>query len=980
MPNEGDGGWRVALDGLLGAGEPEAVPVAALTPLALQFQIREPVPRTASRWNGPTSQAFRGGRGAVRLGVRPVVRTERGWARKGLTWSNLPHMRNRLELEPAQHGWFSQFVALHRAAVPLGVGGDPEWVLLDEFANPVLWRLLDQATALGIALTGVSARTTVALDRVAALRLDVTAGPVGMQVGPHLTVGGVPVPAVHAHPIGRHGVYVFDGAAPNRIALAELDHPLDDPQLAMLANPEPVDVPPADAAEFRRRLPRLRERMLVTSSDGSVKLPAIPAPTLVLTIDFLEPERIVLAWSWDARRGAPPAPRFAELVPADVVPAPAGDLPEVQELADDAAIDFIATALPQLTAITGVRVDRIGGVVETSALVGEPRLVVRTVPTERDDWFDLGVEVMIDGHVIPFLPLFKALAKGRRRLRLVDGTHLSLQHRSLARLAELIEESKDVAEWETGPLISRYQTALWHDFEDLADEADPAREWRRLLDDARRDSPVPIETPLGITAEMRPYQRAGLDWLAYLWRHRLGGVLADDMGLGKTLQCLALVQHAVDEGAAGPFLVVAPTSVVSNWSAEAARFAPGLVVRTRTATAPVAGTSVADIADGAHIVVTSYAILRLEPEAFAGVPWAGVVLDEAQFVKNPGSRAYECVRDLGVPFTLAVTGTPMENSLADLHAIMGLVAPGLFPSLRRFTEEYVRPIEQRRAGIAAGPGAGRAPEVTAELRASRIDRLRSRIRPFLLRRTKDLVAADLPPKQEQVLRVELSPAHREVYDLLLQRERQKLFGLLPDLDRHRFIVLRSLTLLRMLALDARLIGEEYDGVGSAKLDVLLDQLEDVLAEGHRALVFSQFTSYLALVGARLTAAGVPYVQLDGSTRDRDAVIGAFKTGEAPVFLVSLKAGGVGLNLTEADYVFLLDPWWNPASEAQAIDRTHRIGQDKRVMVYRLVAAGTIEEKVQALAARKAAVFDAVIDDDDLFGSVVTADDIRALLD
>ena len=250
----------------------------------------------------------------------------------------------------------------------------------------------------------------------------------------------------------------------------------------------------------------------------------------------------------------------------------------------------------------------------------------------------------------------------------------------------------------------------------------------------------------------------------------------------------------------------------------------------------------------------------------------------------------------------------------------------------------------------------------------------------MLRRTKELVAPELPPKQEQELHIELAPAHRALYDAVLQRERQKVLGLLEDLDRNRFIVFRSLTLLRMLSLAPVLVDPDDAGVPSSKLDELLLQLREIAAEGHRTVVFSQFTSFLALVGRRLDAAGIAHTYLDGSTRHRERVIDEFRTGEAPVFLISLKAGGFGLTLTEADYVFLLDPWWNPAAEAQAVDRAHRIGQTRTVMVYRMVAAGTIEEKVMALQRRKARLFRAVLDDDGLFGQALEADDIRALLE
>jgi SNF2 family DNA or RNA helicase len=259
-----------------------------------------------------------------------------------------------------------------------------------------------------------------------------------------------------------------------------------------------------------------------------------------------------------------------------------------------------------------------------------------------------------------------------------------------------------------------------------------------------------------------------------------------------------------------------------------------------------------------------------------------------------------------------------------------------------------------------------------------LERFRRRIRPFLLRRTKELVAADLPAKQEQVLEVSLTPRHRRIYETHLQRERQTVLGLVEDLDRHRIAIFRSLTRLRRLCLDAALVDERYDAVGSAKVDVLVDHLLEVAAEGHRALVFSQFTSFLARVRERLREEGIGSAYLDGATRHREEVVRAFRSGNDPVFLISLKAGGVGLTLTEADYVFVLDPWWNPAVEAQAVDRAHRIGQHRQVFVYRLVATDTVEEKVMALKARKAALFSQVVDQDALMAAPLGADDVREL--
>jgi SNF2 family DNA or RNA helicase len=331
---------------------------------------------------------------------------------------------------------------------------------------------------------------------------------------------------------------------------------------------------------------------------------------------------------------------------------------------------------------------------------------------------------------------------------------------------------------------------------------------------------------------------------------------------------------------------------------------------------------------------------------------------------------HRAVLGLQADVVFAATGTPLENGLTDLWSILSLTSPGLFPSARRFREEYVKPIEHGRVDENAEGGVARE---------RRLVRLRRRVQPFLLRRTKDVVAADLPPRQEQDVRVELSSGHRAVYERVLQRERRKVLGLLDDLDSQRFIVFRSLTLLRMLALAPALVDAGGPGIVPSKLDALRGRLDEVVAEGHRALVFSQFTSFLDIVEDDLRAHGVGVVRLDGSTTRRADVVEAFRRGDDPVFLISLKAGGVGLTLTEADYVFLLDPWWNPAAEQQAIDRTHRIGQDRPVTVYRLIAAGTIEEKVVELQRRKARLISAVLDADGAFSNALTADDIRQLL-
>ena len=338
-----------------------------------------------------------------------------------------------------------------------------------------------------------------------------------------------------------------------------------------------------------------------------------------------------------------------------------------------------------------------------------------------------------------------------------------------------------------------------------------------------------------------------------------------------------------------------------------------------------------------------------------------MILDEAQYVKNHQAKTYRCVRELAAPFKLAITGTPMENNLMELWSLLSITAPGLFPDPKRFAEHYARPIE--RGGD-----------------AERLARLRRRIKPLVKRRTKELVAADLPAKQEQTLDVELHPRHRKLYDTYLQRERQKILGLLGDFDRNRFTILRSITLLRQLSLHPGLVDDDHDSgpVRQARRARRAARRRDRLAATARSCSASSPASWRRSA-RRLDHEGIGYCYLDGRTRQRERVLERFKNGDDPVFLISLKAGGFGLNLTEADYCFLLDPWWNPATENQAIDRTHRIGQTRPVMVYRLIARDTIEEKVVALAQRKAALFRGVMDDGDLFAGSLTADDIRGLL-
>ncbi len=473
----------------------------------------------------------------------------------------------------------------------------------------------------------------------------------------------------------------------------------------------------------------------------------------------------------------------------------------------------------------------------------------------------------------------------------------------------------------------------------------PAFERLRALVHGEGPLALPAESlPEDLTATLRDYQRDGVAWLGFLRHAELGGLLADDMGLGKTLQALCAIH--------GRTLVVAPTSVLPNWAAEARRFRPSLRVCSYHGT----GRTLDPEAD---ITLTTYALLRLDLEALSAVAWDTVVLDEAQAIKNPDSQVARAAFRVPGRFRIAMTGTPVENRLEDLWSQMHFANPGLLGGRGEFQERYVRP-------IAAGE-------------ASRAAALRQRIRPFLLRRRKQEVARELPPRTDVVLYCELSKPERELYDAVRAATRDDVAKRLGAGDSV-FAMLEALLRLRQAACHSSLVPGARAEPSSAKLELLRETLEEAVAEEHKALVFSQWTSLLDRCEPVLEAAGLPFIRLDGSTRDRGAVVERFQDPAGPpVMLISLRAGGTGLNLTAADHVFLLDPWWNPAVEDQAADRAHRIGQDKPVLVHRLVARDTVEERILALQERKRALAEAAIGDA-AQASSIDREELLALLD
>jgi superfamily II DNA or RNA helicase len=1014
-PGPASASWEQSLDALLESRPGGAVGQPGEAPLAIELTLGENARPLPSVRRAAGSLAAAGP--PVKLAARLVQPGKNGgWVTGSLVWTRLDSLR--FSGHPAaQVRLLQEFYAAYRSRDSRPVfrpNGEERSIDLAAFESRQLWPLLDEAASVGLRLVRAGQLGAVEPYGCAELCLDASSSePSGaLVITPVIRIDGTDADAEVIRLIGAegHGLVYVDRAEAQRSAdrsgwrfrLARLTR-VAPPQLQRMAlENQRLEVPAAEQSRFADEYyPRLRQLATVVSSDGSFTPPVISDPTLVLRASYGPGHDAEVGWEWayqigDARLRTPldppPEAGYRDLAAEQIVLAgleelplsrfglirhdlrPSGQLPPGPRrdlalaprvrLGGLDTMRFTTELLPLLAGQPGVDIEVAGDRADYREAGESLRIGVSTDEQPADpDWFDLGITITVEGQPVPFADVFVALSRGQPYLLLANGAYFSLQKPELQALARLIEEARALQDAPGDQLrISRFQAGLWDELAELGVVSHQASAWQQQVQGLLSvDAIECAEPPAAVQATLRPYQRSGFQWLAFLWEHQLGGILADDMGLGKTLQSLALICHAKQAAPASPpFLILAPTSVVSNWRSESARFTPGLNVVTISGTAARRRRALSEVIAGADVVVTSYTLLRIDFDAYAEMAWSGLILDEAQFVKNHQSKIYQCARRLPAPFKVAITGTPMENNLMELWSLLSITAPGLFPNPTRFRDYYARPVEKH----------GQA-ELLAQLRR--------RIKPLVRRRTKEQVAGDLPAKQQQVLEVDLHPRHRKLYETHLQRERQKVLHLINDLDSNRFTILRSLTLLRQLSLHAGLVDDAHWDMPCRKIDALLEQLLDVTGGGHRALVFSQFTRFLGIVRERLDMAGIQHCYLDGKTRDRDAVLRSFKDGPAPVFLISLKAGGFGLNLTEADYCFLLDPWWNPATEAQAVDRTHRIGQTRQVMVYRLIAAGTIEEKVMALKARKAELFSSVIDGGNVFGATLGAGDIRELL-
>lgn len=587
------------------------------------------------------------------------------------------------------------------------------------------------------------------------------------------------------------------------------------------------------------------------------------------------------------------------------------------------------------------------------------------------DWFQLKLGVEVDGQRYNLLPALVEYLKQGPNSTLTDdvvvpgptpGSFLHVPRAKVKALADTLVELHSATLGSQGELkmpntqgyrLEQLGSTQWLGGERLRATINKLKQFQGLQ---------PLATPPGFTAELRPYQQLGLTWLQFLREFGFNGILADDMGLGKTLQTLA---HILMEKQAGRLkqaaLVIAPTSLVANWRSEAARFAPQL--RTLVLHGSGRHGDFSRIAES-DLVITTYPLLARDSELLTKTRFHLLILDEAQVIKNPKAKAAALVRELDAQHRLCLTGTPMENHLGELWALMDFLMPGLLGSAEQFRKLYRKPIEN---------------DGDNERRVA----LTQRIAPFMLRRRKQEVVADLPPKTEITRTIALEGKQRELYEsvrLSVQEELRKVIAA-QGLGRSQIMVLDALLKLRQVCCSPRLLklDSAKEVSSSAKLEYLLELLPQLIEEGRRILLFSQFTQMLSLIEEAAAEAGIAYVKLTGQTKDRETPVQRFQQGEVPLFLISLKAGGTGLNLTAADTVILYDPWWNPAAEAQAADRAHRIGQDKPVFVYRLVSEDTVEEKILQMQERKKSLADGIYGQGQTASAAITAEDLEALL-
>lgn len=573
--------------------------------------------------------------------------------------------------------------------------------------------------------------------------------------------------------------------------------------------------------------------------------------------------------------------------------------------------------------------------------------------TENNDWFDINAKVQFGEYEILFSKIRQLIVRDKREFKLPNGEIAVIPEAWFTRYSDLFH----LVEMQGDSLaLQKHHVAM---VQELSDERLAKVSLSKKLEQLRDFSEIE-ETPLSerFTGTLRPYQKAGFNWMQFLKNYSFGGCLADDMGLGKTIQTLALLQQEKDQSPEGTSLLIMPTSLVYNWKMEARKFTPDLKVLVYTGTDRNKDIAVFNQYD---LVLTTYGIVRIDLELLEQFYFNYIILDESQVIKNPASVIAKSVKKLRSRHKLILTGTPIENSTMDLWSQMSFVNPGLLGSQSYFRKEYQLPIEKRND-------------------QHKSQRLHSIIKPFIMRRHKSQVASELPEKIEKLQYVSMTAEQEEEYEKVKSKYRNQIMDLLETggLGKSQMVLLQGLTVLRQIANHPRLVDPESP-CSSGKMEDVMHMLLTTISEGHKILVFSQFVKHLQLLRQELDTLKIRYAYLDGATTDRQERVTTFQQDESlRLFLISLKAGGLGLNLTAADYVFILDPWWNPAVEAQAVDRAHRIGQENRVFIYKFITQNTVEEKILELQRRKMKLADQLITTEQSFIKQLGREDIEAL--
>lgn len=575
---------------------------------------------------------------------------------------------------------------------------------------------------------------------------------------------------------------------------------------------------------------------------------------------------------------------------------------------------------------------------------------------ESIDWFDIHARIRFGEYEISFKELRKIILRKKVEFKLPNGEIAIIPEAWLTKYGDLFALSETHGKNEK-PVLRKYHVSLVKDLQEgnlakvhISDRLKNLENFTGIRD---------YGLPEGFQGQLRPYQKAGYNWLRFLNEFSLGGCLADDMGLGKTVQTLALLESEKEKGGAGTSLLIMPTSLIYNWEMEAAKFTPGLRLLTYTGTNRNKNIQQFSQYD---VVLTSYGITRLDIDLLQQFHFNYVILDESQVIKNPSSNIAKAVLQLKSRHKLTLTGTPLENTTLDLWSQMTFINPGLLGGQTYFKNEFQVPIEKQKDEV-------------------KTKKLNAIIKPFILRRLKSQVATDLPEKVENIYYTKLSTAQAEKYEEAKAYYRGKILDHIEKegINNSRMTILEGLTKLRQLSNHPRMVDMHYKG-DSGKLEDVSHMIENALLEGHKLLVFSQFVKHLDIVKELLNARKIEYAYLDGSSMDRKDQVERFnKDPNLKIFLISIKAGGLGLNLTQADYVFILDPWWNPAVEQQAIDRAHRIGQKKKVFTYKFITRDTVEEKILHLQKHKLKLSENLITTEESIVKMLTREDIEMML-